>query len=60
MSGEWPGPIPGVTVYLAGEIARSGQVAIHMHSKASDGSRFAASDLIGTLRDGRIAAKGSF
>jgi class 3 adenylate cyclase len=59
ISGEWPGRIPAVTVYLAGEIARTGEVAIHMHSKASDGSRFAATDLSGTLHDGKIDAKGS-
>jgi class 3 adenylate cyclase len=58
ISGEWPGRIPGVTVYLAGEIARSGKVAIHMQSKAGDGSRFAAADLNGTSHDGRIDATG--
>jgi hypothetical protein len=30
-----------------------------MHSKASDGSRFAAADLNGTSHDGRIDATGS-
>jgi hypothetical protein len=59
ISGQWAGRIPGVTVYLAGEIARSGEVAIHMHSTASDGSRSAVGDLTGTLHDGRIDAKGS-
>jgi class 3 adenylate cyclase len=59
ISGDWPDRIPGVTVYLAGEIARSGEVAIHMHSKASEGSRSVVSDLTGTLHDGRIDAKGS-
>jgi hypothetical protein len=60
ISGEWPGRDPGVTIYLAGEISRSGEVAIHMHSKRADGSSFAVSDLIGTVHDGRIDAKGSF
>ena len=60
ISGEWPGRIPGVTIYLTGEISRSGEVAIHMHSKRADGSRYAASDLIGTLHDGQIDATGSF
>ena len=60
ISGEWPGRDPGVTIYLAGEISRAGEVAIHMHSKRADGSSFAVSDLIGTVRDGRIDAKGSF
>jgi hypothetical protein len=36
LSGEWPGRDPGVTIYLAGEISRSGEVAIHMHSKRAD------------------------
>ena len=60
ISGEWPGRDPGVTIYLAGEISRAGDVAIHMHSKRADGSSFAVSDLIGTVRNGRIDAKGSF
>src|SRR5580700_3828341 len=60
ISGEWPGRDPGVTIYLAGEISRSGEVAIHMHSKRADGSSFAVSDLIGTVHDGQIDAKGSF
>jgi hypothetical protein len=60
ISGEWPGREPGVTIYLGGEISRTGEVAIHMHSKRADGSSFAVSDLIGTVRDGRIDAKGSF
>jgi adenylate cyclase len=57
--GEWPGRIPGVTVDLAGEIARSGEVTIHMHRKASDGSRLATTDLSGALHDRRIDANGS-
>jgi len=60
ISGEWPGRDPGVTIYLTGEVSRAGEVAIHMHSKRADGSSFAVSDLIGTVRDGRIDAKGSF
>jgi class 3 adenylate cyclase len=60
ISGEWPGHDPGVTIYLGGEVSRAGEVAIHMHSKRADGSSFAVSDLIGTVRDGRIEAKGSF
>jgi adenylate cyclase len=60
ISGEWPGRDPGVTIYLAGEISRSAEVAIHMHSKRADGSSFAVCDLVGTVRDGRIDAKGSF
>jgi len=60
ISGEWPGRVRGVTIYLGGQISQSGEVAIHMHSKRADGSRFAVSDLSGTLHDGRIDATGSF
>ena len=60
ISGQWPGRIPGATVYLAGDVTRTGDVAIHMHTKRADGSRFAVIDLVGKLRDGRIDATGSF
>ena len=60
ISGQWPGRIPGATVYLAGDVTRAGDVAIHMHTKRADGSRFAVIDLVGKLRDGRIDATGSF
>ena len=60
ISGEWPGRIHGATVYLAGDVTRAGDVAIHMHTKRADGSRFAVIDLVGKLRDGRIDATGSF
>jgi class 3 adenylate cyclase len=60
ISGQWPGRLPGATVYLAGDVSRAGDVAIHMHTKRADGSRFAVIDLVGKLRDGRIDATGSF
>ncbi len=60
ISGQWPGRTPGATVYLAGDVTRAGDVAIHMHTKRADGSRFAVIDLVGKLRDGRIDATGSF
>jgi class 3 adenylate cyclase len=60
ISGQWPGRLPGATVFLAGDITRAGDVAIHMHTKRADGSRFAVIDLVGKLRDGRIDATGSF
>jgi class 3 adenylate cyclase len=60
ISGQWPGRIPGATIYLAGDVTRAGDVAIHMHTKRADGSRFAVIDLVGKLRDGRIDATGSF
>jgi class 3 adenylate cyclase len=58
--GEWPGQEPGATIYLQGEIRRSGHVTIHMHTQHADGSRFAVSDLVGTFRDGKIDAAGVF
>jgi class 3 adenylate cyclase len=60
ISGQWPGRTPGATVYLAGDVTRAGDVAIHMHTKRADGSRFAVIDLVGKLQDGRIDATGSF
>jgi class 3 adenylate cyclase len=60
ISAEWPGREPGATMYLQGEIKRSGQVAIHMHSQRADGSRFAVGDLAGTIHDGKIDAAGVF
>lgn len=60
ISGEWPGREPGATIYLQGEIRRSGDVAIQMRAQRADGSRFAVSDLVGTFRDGKIDAAGVF
>ena len=60
VSGQWPGRDQGVTMYLAGDISPSGEVVIHMHGEKSDGSRLAVGDLVGTLREGRIDAAGSF
>ena len=60
IAAEWPGREPGAMIYLQGEIRRSGDVAIHMHTRRADGSRFAVSDLIGTFRDGKIDAAGVF
>jgi hypothetical protein len=60
ISGQWPGRDPGVTVYLAGHISPSGDVAIHMHGQRTDGSHFGVADLVGTLQEGRIDASGDF
>jgi Adenylate and Guanylate cyclase catalytic domain len=60
IAAEWPGREPGATIYLQGEIRRSGDVAIHMHTRRADGARFAVSDLVGTFRDGKIDAAGVF
>src|SRR5262245_58897053 len=60
VSGQWPGRDPGVTMHLAGDVSPSGDVTIHMHGERSDGSRLGIADLVGTLRDGRLDAAGSF
>ena len=60
ISGQWPGREPGVTMHLDGTISAGGDVAIHMHGDRSDGSHLAVIDLGGTLRDGRLDAKGGF
>jgi class 3 adenylate cyclase len=59
ISGQWPG-LPGVTMYLAGNVSPSGDVTIHMHAKRSDGSHGPVMDLAGTLHDGQLDAKGSW
>ena len=60
ITGQWSGRDRNVTMYLAGDVTRAGDVTIHMHGERSDGSRLAVMDLAGTLQDGRIDAKGSF
>ena len=60
ISGQWPGRDPSVTMYLAGDVSPSGDVTIHMRAEKADGSRLAAMNLAGTLRDGRIDAAGAF
>ena len=60
ISGRWPGREPGVTMYMAGDVAPGGDVTIHMHGERTDGSHLAVIDLAGTLQNGRIDAKGSF
>ena len=60
ISGQWPAATPGSTMYLAGEISRAGDVALHMHAQRADGSRGPVADMFGQLHDGRIDATGSF
>jgi class 3 adenylate cyclase len=60
MTGQWPSRFPGATMYLAGDVSPSGDVAIHMHAERKDGSHFAVIDLTGTLRNGSIDAAGGF
>jgi uncharacterized caspase-like protein len=60
LSGQWAGRPPVEMMYLAGVVSPSGDVAIHMHGAKKDGSHVAFMDLVGTLRDGRLEAAGSF
>jgi class 3 adenylate cyclase len=60
ISGQWPGRDPSVTMYLVGDVSPAGDVTIHMRAEKADGSRVAAMNLTGTLRDGRLDATGAF
>ena len=61
ITGQWPmGKDTGITMFLAGDVAPSGDVKIEMHSKNADGSPVAAISMTGTLHEGLISAQGSF
>jgi len=60
IAGQWPGRDPGVTMFMVGEVSAAGEAKIHMHAENPDGTRTAAIDLAGTLKDGRLDATGSF
>jgi class 3 adenylate cyclase len=60
IAGQWPGRDPGVTMFMVGEVSASGEAKIHMHAEKPDGTRTAAIDLAGTLKDGRLDATGAF
>jgi class 3 adenylate cyclase len=60
IAGQWSGRDPGVTMFMVGEVSASGEAKIHMHSEKPDGTRTAAIDLAGTLKNGRLDATGSF
>jgi class 3 adenylate cyclase len=51
-----------VAMLLTGDVANSGGVTIEMemHKQTVDGERLATIDVVGTLQDGVIEAKGSF
>ena len=51
-----------VAMLLNGDVANSGAVTIEMemHKRTADGERLATIDVVGTLQDGVIEAKGSF
>jgi hypothetical protein len=52
--------IPGVTMVMVGEVSGAGEAKIRVHAERPDGTRMAAIDLTGTLKDGRLDAAGSF
>src|SRR5712691_4295570 len=60
IAGQWPGRDPGVTMFILGEVSAAGEAKIHMHAEKPDGTRTAAIDLAGTLKDGRLDATGAF
>ena len=61
ITGQWPmGHETGITMFLTGDIAPSGDLKIEMHTEKGDGSRVATIDLKGTFQNRRIAANGSF
>jgi class 3 adenylate cyclase len=59
ITGQWPGTA-GATMHLEGDVTPSGEVTIHMHAEAADGSRRAVINLAGTLHGGHLDATGSF
>jgi len=61
ITGQWvEAPDAGIIMYLAGDVAASGDVKIEMHSKKPDGTPMATINLTGTLHDGLIDASGAF
>jgi class 3 adenylate cyclase len=61
ITGQWPvGKDTGVTMFLAGDVSKSGDVKIEMHSEKADGSRLVTIDLTGTFHDQLLDATGTF
>jgi class 3 adenylate cyclase len=61
ISGKWPMPNEsGVTMFMEGEVTPSGEVTMAMHSDRTDGTRVAAINLTGEIRDGSLKATGKF
>ncbi len=60
ISGQWPGDKPGVTWFVSGVVAASGEAKIDLHSQKKDGQRIATINLTGTIRDGQLDAAGHF
>lgn len=60
INGQWPAREAGVTMYVTGTVAPSGDATIEMHPRNQAGVVFATINLVGTVRDGRLDADGSF
>jgi hypothetical protein len=60
ISGQWPARDPGITMYLSGDVAASGDVTMRMQSRKSDGNPLATGNLTGKIADGRLDATGTF
>ena len=50
----------GITMFMTGDVAASGDVQIEMRSQKADGAPVSSIDLTGTLHDGQIDASGRF
>lgn len=60
ISGRWPGPKQGVTWFVSGVVAASGDARIELHSQKMDGQRIATINLTGIIRAGQLNATGHF
>jgi hypothetical protein len=61
ITGQWAlGRETGVTMFLSGDVAASGDVKMEMHSQKADGTPLATINLTGTLHNGLIDASGVF
>jgi class 3 adenylate cyclase len=60
ITGQWAAPEAGNTMFLAGDVATSGDVKIGMHTEKPDGTVVIVIDLTGTVHDGLITASGTF
>jgi len=61
ITGQWAiAGDKGITMFMTGDIAASGDVQIEMHSQKADGAPVSSIDLTGTVHDGQIDASGRF
>lgn len=58
--GQWPDRDPGVTVKISGAVSITGEVKMQLRSDSAEGALLAIVDLAGTIKDGKIAAAGSY